>query len=117
MDERIQSAVIDRFVVVHQWKSDWLVKNVATKMYETATAPHRALVRLTYDAECQRYWLKGEYESEGRNVLSTVFIFFSENAERDVIDQAVDDFLQEAEAAISNTYAVRLMAHLKPSDG
>lgn len=112
MRDDIQALVIDRLVTVHQWHSDWLVKNVAVKMYETATAPHQAVARLVYDAECGQYWLRGEYESEGRNALSTTTVFFSETADAAAIDDAVDLFVTQAEAAIGETYAVRLLAHL-----
>lgn len=87
------------------WSGDFIVKNVAIKVYP----PHQAVVRVMPDLAYQQYWVKGEYHSKGENVLSTCTAWVKATASPEEMADAMSHFLREAESRISESFAVRFL--------
>lgn len=92
------------------WQCDDILKNVATKIY----SPHRALVRVTFDSDNQQYWVNGEYESKGENVLAIRFACIKKTFSQAEIVDALEAFIIEVESSINQSYAVRFLGDNKP---
>jgi hypothetical protein len=91
------------------WFADRIIKNIATKEY----SPHRALIRVTLDSENDQYWVNGEYTSKGENVLSGCFACIKTGSSLEDSNAAMDDFLEEVEDRIGQSFAVRFLAKKK----
>lgn len=107
-----QKQVVADSLVAHGWSavSDRdmeITYGVATKDFETAAGIRTAIAYFEAPRE-GRYPLTGEYLSEGRNVLSTMFIRIPVDASAEGLREAAEQFVREAEAVIEETYAVRL---------
>jgi len=102
--DAIANAIIGRFQE-KGWRTDYILRNVASKTY----LPHTAVVRVEVDTEYQQYWVKGEYTSVGQNVLSTCYACISASATPAELVAAVDRFLVEAEQRINQSFAVRFI--------
>ncbi|TAL65651.1 MAG: hypothetical protein EPN79_10735 [Burkholderiaceae bacterium] len=95
------------------WIRGSILKNVATKEYR----PHVAVVRVEYDSEYQQYWVSGQYDSEGNNVLAGSIACIKGSLDPANIQEAVDDFLVKAEHSIGQSFAVRFQAGPKDDAG
>lgn len=82
---------------------------IASKMYPTAVGPKQALVYLVQYPESDRAVLTGDYTSEGRNALSTAFVFVPHHADPETIHRLVHQFATGCNATVADTYAVRLL--------
>lgn len=102
--DALASAIIAR-LEHHGWKTDRILRNAASKTY----LPHTAVVRVELDSEFQQYWVRGEYTSVGQNVLSTCYACIKASSTPDEIVVAMDQFLEEAENRINQSFAVRFI--------
>jgi len=109
----LQETVIARLLTHHGWASDRLRKTVAYKDYESAVGLKRAVVWITYDAECKQFWMHGEFTSAGEDVLATCYSCISAAADQNTVSNAVDSFVADAERRIAGSYAVRLLRSQK----
>lgn len=79
----------------------------AEKTFKTIAAPNTAVLYLEQYDELN-WELKGTYETEGHNILTTTRVVFSKNADEATIDAAVNKFLTKAESEIKSCRMVRL---------
>jgi hypothetical protein len=81
---------------------------IGTKVYETAVGPKEALVFLTNSKpDDPNRTLRGEYVSEGRNVMPGLLIPKATTVVQ--VEDLVRQFAQTADAAVADSYAVRLL--------
>ena len=100
----VVSALIG-YLLAQGWSGDRIVKNVAFKVH----SPNQAVVRVTFDSDYRQYWIKGEYTSEGQNVLGACFACIKATSSPAEIAAEMGDFLRRAESLISNSFAVRYL--------
>ena len=81
--------------------NDW---GSATKTFATAVGPKDAIAVLHADSRTGQCLLRGEYTSEGRNVLESCAERFACDDELSA-SHAVGRFLRHAEIAVSQSYA------------
>jgi hypothetical protein len=108
MNVNIKQVAIERLAVQHGWKTDSLLDTVVTKQYPTAVGLKQASARIV-EGNAQ-YWLHGEYQSEGRNALSTCMACIRTSFSVSEVQVAVDAFVRDVNATIAETYAARLLA-------
>lgn len=111
----IATAVIDRLAEEHGWYTDRILKNWVGKEYDSAVGPKRAQLWLSFDAEYNQFFLKGEFTSAGENVLATCLSVIPGTATAAQVEAAVDAHIVQAEKAIAGSYAVRLLPWRAPS--
>lgn len=104
--DSVTNAIINHLVLCG-WEGDRIIKNVAQKRY----APNMATIRVKLDSCNRLYSLEGEYISEGQNVLSIYGCYVKADTPKTEIISAVAEYLRGIEVAISNSYAVRLLAN------
>ena len=93
----------------HGWVKDRVV-DAFSKTFETVVAPKRASIWLSFDRECDRWWLKnGEFTSAGENVLAGSFAIFPTGMPHDEIEDTVAAFVAGMEDSIAGAYSVRLL--------
>lgn len=103
--ERVRAALVARGWTASPWTA------VAYRDYETAVGPKRAHAYVVdYSLTTGRMVLQGEYWSEGRNVLEPILRLIAVPADDAALDAEVVRFLDEADAHIRASYAVRLLA-------
>ena len=102
------SSGIIAFFTDRGWRGDYILKNIATKHYP----PHHATVRVHLDADNRQYYLKGEYFSQGVNVLALCSAFIKESSTADEVSAILCDFLADAEQYINTSFAVRFLGSL-----
>lgn len=111
----IATAVINRLASLHGWYTDRILKNWVGKEYDSAVGPKRAQLWLSFDAEYNQFFLKGEFTSAGDNVLATCLSVVPGTATAAEVEAAVDAHIEQAEKAIAGSYAVRLLPWRAPS--
>ena len=91
------------------WRTDRLRADAAFKDFDTAAGGRTAVVYcwLYKDGD---HVLTGDYQSEGRNALSTCWARFKPGAEEAVVAAEIERFTAEVEKAIKETYAMRIKA-------
>lgn len=99
-------------MVAHGWYGDRVRTDVASKDYETAAGGRTAVVYCRRSSEGPHHLLSGDYQSEGRNALSTCWGTIPADADQAAIEAEVDRFARQADAEIRETYAMRIMALL-----
>jgi hypothetical protein len=82
---------------------------VATKDFETAVGTKTAIAYLMPSSESTGY-LNADYQSEGRNVLSTVWHTIGHIYCQDDVVTASQAFTQQVNKIVGDSYAMRLMA-------
>lgn len=84
---------------------------IASKTYQTAVGPKCAHAYLVdFGANAESRILTGDYQSEGRNCLSTTFVFIPKTVGVNDLPSLVAKFAAEVDAAVADTYAMRLAA-------
>ncbi len=99
-------------MAAHGWYGDRVRADVASKDFETAAGGRTAVVYCRQSREGTHHLLSGDYQSEGRNALSTCWASIPPDADQAAIEAAVDRFARQADGVIRETYAMRLMALL-----
>lgn len=93
----------------HGWAKDRIV-DAFSKTFETVVAPKRASIWLSFDRECDRWWLKnGEFTSAGENVLAGSFSIFPVDMADREIGKSVAVLVSEMERKVAGAYSVRLL--------
>lgn len=101
----VQDVVMQR-LALNGWVADRPTANTAIKKYQT---PSDAVARLTYDKECEQYWLNGEYTSAGVQELSGCFACIPASSEVASIEAKVDIFCVEADSRVEKSFAGRFL--------
>lgn len=107
--DTVVNAVV-AYLVAQGWSDDRILRNTARKKY----SPHWATIRVERDFESGEYWARGEYVSEGRNVLGTRYACIRPNASTEEIATAMAKFIEKAEDEINQSFAVRFLGALQP---
>lgn len=104
-----------RALVARGWYPDRVRCDVASKAFDTAAGGRTAVVycRLNKDGN---HVLTGDYQSEGRNALSTCWSMFRPGTDEATIAAEIDRFATQVEKAIGETYAMRIKALLAEPD-
>ena len=79
---------------------------LASKGFLTAVGVKTAVLYLFQSGN--KWVLNGDYQSEGRNVLSTSQLVFSNDITAQELEETVPRFLHAVEKTIGQTYAARL---------
>jgi hypothetical protein len=110
----IQSQFVQA-LVARGWYPDRVRVDVAFKDFDTAAGGRTAVVYcwLYKDGD---HVLAGDYQSEGRNALSTCWARFKPGAEEATVAAEIERFAVEVEKAIGETYAMRIKALLAEPD-
>lgn len=82
---------------------------VAWKEFESAVGLKRAFIYF-YPSDGFNFSLKGDYQSEGRNILYFGCLI-PESASEATIKSLVTDWLKQVTATIDQSYAVKLLHH------
>lgn len=77
--------------------------------YETSVGLKNCVVYLKDqwpgDEHCQHYTLQGDYQSEGRNILSTDGVNIPLGSDQETIRRLTQEFVEKNEISISKSYA------------
>lgn len=107
--EHVANVVLARLVELGWARRDWFP--AVTKDYETAVGVKTAGAFPTdLGPQEDSIRLIGSYESEGHNVLSTTWATIPLTADVEQIHQKVAEFVTAADAAIAQSYAMKLYA-------
>lgn len=90
----------------HSWIPDSIVPTLS-KHYPTSVGPKVALIYVQETPE--QFQLSADYQSEGRNILSTCWATIPCNTSSQDAETAVADFLSQVEREIGDSYASRLL--------
>lgn len=99
------AASIIGYLLEKGWSVDRILKNIAQKKYP----PHHATIRVEFESEYMRYWVRGEYRSMGRNILSTCIACIKAASSLAEIAAAMDCFLNDVEQEVNQSFAVRFL--------
>lgn len=106
---KIMKEAIAGCLARHGWHKDRIV-DAFSKTFETVVAPKRASIWLSFDHECDRWWLKnGEFTSAGENVLAGTFAIFPTGMPDDEVEDTVAALVAGMEGSIAGAYSVRLL--------
>ena len=108
--------VMERLTTVHGWTNDPILKNLATKEYDSIVGEKKATLWFSFDAVNVQYLLKGTFVSAGEDVLAGHIACIPGDADQPTIEQHVDAYIAAVEKAIAGSYAVRLL-NLPDTDG
>jgi hypothetical protein len=83
---------------------------IASKMYDTAVGPRQALVYVQdFGPQEGVVRLMGDYQSEGRNCLSTTSVAIARFADKETIKALTQQFAAQADKVVGESYARRLL--------
>lgn len=99
------AASIIGYLLEKGWSVDRILKNIAQKKYP----PHHATIRVEFESEYMRYWVRGEYYSMGGNVLSACYSIIKAAFSVEEIAVAMDRFINDVEREINQSFAVRFL--------
>lgn len=104
----MKQAIVD-CLAQHGWAKDRIV-DAFSKTFETVVAQKRASIWLSFDGECDRWWLtNGEFTSAGENVLAGSFAIFPSGMPHIEIEATVAALVAGMEGSIAGAYSVRLL--------
>lgn len=115
MSSQLSPAVMATFVArmaAHGWYGDRVRGDVASKDFMTAAGGRTAVVYCRRSSEGPHHMLSGDYQSEGRNALSTCWGTIPADADQAAIEAEVDRFARQADTEVRQTYAMRIAALL-----
>ena len=92
----------------HGWSRLVSGTAIASKLFHTAVGKKLALVYLS-EGDGYNRSLKGDYQSQGSNILEAKGVLIPVTATLVECNVLVDEFANNAECAISQSYAVRLL--------
>jgi hypothetical protein len=109
MSVNIKEVAMQRLVSHHGWEEISVLDGpVVRKEFPTAVGLKEAVARIT-EGNAQ-HWLSGEYQSEGRNALSTCLVCIRTSASVTDVEAALDAFAHDVNKTVAQTYAARLLA-------
>lgn len=80
---------------------------VASKKYRTAVGLKQAIAHLN-PADSSELRLVADYQSEGRNILSTTTLLIPDGIEDSSVHAGLNQFCNAVDAAVAESYAARL---------
>ncbi len=89
----------------------WILDNggaIAYKDFRTAVGIKRAFAYVS-ESDSFNFLLSGDYQSQGRNILSTSGELIRIFTTRDGIKQQAEQFSENVDAVVAASYAVRLL--------
>ena len=108
-------AEIQQQMQPHGWSPCERSTAVAVKTYDTAVGPKDAVLYLAdWGASSDVYILSGNYESEGRNALSTTTAHIPKSVTKEDLLALVNNLAPSLDHAVSETYAARLLRTAPP---
>lgn len=108
-DQALRCAIVAHLVAAG-WKVLERSTAIAIKTYDTAVGPKDAHVYLAdFGPSETNYVLRGEYYSEGSNVLSARGILIPKDADPAAVKTLTERFATGAENAVLDSYAARLL--------
>lgn len=114
--EEIELAVVSS-LKAQGWESVRGLAHASTKEYDTAVGIKNGFVRVgSLNSTGTGYQLEASYESEGRNVMASLFATIPIAAGLAEVDELVSKFTASADQVQAGTYAARLHrpAKMKP---
>lgn len=99
-----------QFINDYLWINGWNIFDpphsaLSFKLYDSAVGKKEAQVYFSGD---QFNWrLSGLYESQGRNILETESVLIPKDCSATRLRDLCEQFLENVETAIANSYAVR----------
>lgn len=106
IEQTIKSVLVSRGWTAQDYTA------IASKQYETAVGPKQALVYLQdFGPQEEQLLLVGDYQSEGRNCLSSHGVLVPKCASVAKVKELADWFSIQADKAVGQTYAMKLMRH------
>jgi hypothetical protein len=109
----ILRAGLEKSIQAYLAELGWTVLDstaIASKMYDTAVGPRQALVYVQdFGPQEGVVRLMGDYQSEGRNCLSTTSVAITRFADEETIKALTQQFAAEADKAVGESYAMRLL--------
>lgn len=107
MSENLRNGLRQRLVELG-WTGEAYTA-IARKEYETAVGLKTALVYLAdFGPSEETLMLTGDYQSEGRNALSTTMVSVPRLADESSLRLLAEKFAIAADAAVADTYAAKL---------
>lgn len=113
---KLKQSIADQFIVAGWSTVDDTGMNctaaVATRLVDTAVGKKEIrayLITANPQPGGVTAVLTGEYESEGRNALSTTWFNLVDKMNKKEIESGVDAFCKEVNAVVDKTYARRLL--------
>lgn len=108
-DQTLRAAIVAQLVEAG-WTAIERSTAIAIKTYDTAVGPKDAHVYLAdFGPSETNYVLQGEYYSEGSDVLSARGILVPKDADLATANTLTERFATDAEAAVLDSYAARLL--------
>ena len=102
--------IVSQLLIGFGWSVFKTGAALASKMYQTAVGNKEALTYLgVWGSDAENFVLSGEYWSEGSNCLESRFVFIPKVADRTAVEMLVKQFVSNADAAVSQTYAVKVL--------
>lgn len=80
---------------------------LASKDYATAVGPKTATVSL--EPRSEGFQMVGNYQSEGRNILSTTWFSIPNGLDADYVGAGTSAFVAKVDAEVDQSYARRLL--------
>lgn len=99
------AASIIGYLLEKGWSVDRILKNIAQKKYP----PHHATIRVEFESEYMRYWVRGEYRSMGRNILSTCIACIKAASSLAEISAAMECFLNDADNKSKSEFCCQIL--------
>lgn len=103
------SALMSHLAATHGWTPDRIISNAATRQYMTAVGLKQASLRVTVCRTTKATYIWPEYQSEGRNAVANCIGHIAATATEAEALAALDAFVVKLDAAVSRTYAARLL--------
>ena len=107
----MRAIVVEQFLA-HGWLNEQKSNAIAHRYFNSVVGEKNALIWMSGDSI--NYRLTGEYQSEGRNVLSGLDALIPATASLQQVKDLVVAFIVQCEEAISKSYGVRLLSLPSP---
>lgn len=106
-------AGLEKSIQTYLTELGWTVLDstaIASKMYDTAVGPRQALVYVQdFGPQEGVVRLMGDYQSEGRNCLSTTSVAITRFADEEIIKALTQQFAADVDNVVGESYAARLL--------
>lgn len=107
--EQIMKDVIVECLARFGWHKDRIV-DAFSKTFATVVAPKKASIWLSFDQECNRWWIRsGDFTSAGENVLAATHAILPIDMPSAEIEKTIAMLVADMERKIAGAYSVRLL--------
>lgn len=111
--EKIQNKLVENGFEVVDKISMYFTNAIAQKSYKTKVGDKEAVVRFTSCEDENYATLTAEYQSEGRNILSSCITNLDNNLSEEFLDDLVKSFSIEVNKKVDDSYARKLYKNKK----